>query len=96
MEPLTIVLLVLLAVAVAAIIFLMVKYFKTWDDATRQLVLDRLGETVQIVIEALKDGKIEQSELKQILEALIRVIAAIKGDYVSAITAKYDAEQYLE
>lgn len=96
MEPLTIVLLVLLAVAVAAIIFLMVKYFKTWDDATRQLVLDRLGETVEVVIAALKDGKIEQAELKQILESLIRVIAAIKGDYVSVVTAKYDAEQYLE
>ena len=80
----------------AAIIFLMVKYFKTWDDATRQLVLDRLGETVEVVIAALKDGKIEQSELKLILESLIRVIAAIKGDYVSAISAKYDAEQYLE
>lgn len=93
MEPITIVLLILLAAAVAAIIFLMVKYFSKFDDLTRELVLQRLEDVVKIVIAALRDGHISDDELKAILEALIRVIAAIKGDYVSAIAAKYGADE---
>lgn len=96
MEPLTIVLLVLLGLAVAALIFLLVKYFGKMDETTRAEVLVRLGEVVKILLESLKDGKISQDELKTILQAVIRVIAAIKGEYTAVVAAQYGADEVLE
>lgn len=96
MEPLTIVLLVLLGLAVAALIFLLVKYFGKMDETTRAEVLGRLGEVVKILLESLKDGKISQDELKAILQAVIRVIAAIKGEYAAVVAAQYGADEVLE
>lgn len=95
MEVVSIVLIVLIAILIAAIIFLIVKLGKKMTDEQRKLFLDKCLAAVKVVIAALADGKITISELKQILKALVEIIACFNDSTFTCTAEELGASPYL-
>ena len=95
METLTIVLIVVCVVLLAAGIFLAVKYFKGLTDEQRTMFINACTKAVKTILAALADGKITAAELLQIAQALIAVIAAFAGKPASDVAEELGATEYI-
>ena len=96
MEPLTIALLILCAVMLGIIIWLAVKKWNGMSTETRQELADRGMQLVQYLKTAWSnDGKIDISELEQIMKYLIGIIAFLAGMSESSVKIKTGTEELL-
>ena len=95
METLTIVLIIVCVVLLAAGIFLAVKYFKGLTDEQRTMFINACTKAVKTILAALADGKITAAELLQIAQALIAVIAAFAGKPASDVAEELGATEYI-
>lgn len=95
MEVVSIVLITLIAILIVAIIFLIVKLAKKMTDEERKVFLDKCLAAVKVVIAALADGKITTDELKQILKALVEIIACFNNKSYRNTVDELGAAPYL-
>lgn len=95
METLTIVLIVVCVVLLAAGIFLGVRYFKGLTDEQRKMFINACTNAVKTILAALADGKITAAELLQIAQALIAVIASFAGKSASEVAEELGATEYI-
>ena len=95
METLTIVLIVVCVVLLAAGIFLAVRYFKGLTDEQRTMFINACTKAVKTILAALADGKITAAELLQIAQALIAVIASFAGKSSEVVAEELGATEYI-
>ena len=95
METLTIVLIIVCVVLLAAGIFLGVRYFKGLTDEQRTKFINACTKAVKTILAALADGKITAAELLQIAQALIAVIASFAGKPASEVAEELGATEYI-
>ena len=95
MDVLTIILIVIAVILLAAVIFLAVRTFGGMSDEERKKFLDACGKAVKIVLAALEDGKITIDELKDILRALLEILATFNKADVMQIASEFGAAKYL-
>lgn len=88
-------LLILIAIMLAAIIFLAIKLWTGFDPEVRKAFLDKCLAAIKIVFAALEDGKITSDELKKILKALVEIIAVFKGSSYEDTVEELGASVYL-
>lgn len=96
MDALTVVLIIIVGVLIAASVALAAMYFRRFTDDERLAFIAACTTAVKTALAALADGKITAAEMVQIIKALVEVIAAISGKPAETVSAELGAANYLK
>jgi len=93
METFTLVLLIMTCILLVSVIILAVTKWRSWSDSDKSSIAASLFALGKTIYAALKDGKLEEAELRGIFNQVTGILAAIVGVDNETIEARLKAPE---